>query len=212
MSVCCLDNVAKRPKAKGTEGGSVKSAYDRVFKQELTYTQSSQKVLDKHGDLIITGIDIKRDPIQASFAVKSLGLLKDKPFDSLYHLFMLVTLSNGKTIRVEKNEVITITVHAGKDTNNTESIKIFKVPTNKTLNQMLERTKEQMGSVFFKYDAINSNCQDFLLNIMSSNNNFGRKEVKTFVKQDVSNLVSAGLEKGLQFITRIAGIAKTLVD
>jgi hypothetical protein len=208
LLLCAANECGKRPMMRG---GALKAGNDRVFKQELTYTKSSQSILNKHGDLVITGIDIKRTPIQASFAVKSLGLLKDKPFDILYHLFMLVTLSDGKTIRVEKNEVISIAVHTGKDDKNTESIKIIKVPKNKTPNQMLQLTNTKMGANMFRYSALESNCQDFLLNIMTSNK-FGRKEVKTFVKQDVSNLVSAGLEKGLQFITRIAGIAKTVKD
>jgi hypothetical protein len=207
----CLNESAKRPKMKETNGGSVKSAINRVFKQELDYTTSSQKVLDKHGGGIVTGITVMRDPIEASFVVKSLGLLKKKPFDTLYHLYMLVTLSNGKQLRIEKNEVVSISKYSGSPGNNTESIKISKIPKNKTLNRMLELTQDRIGSNYFRYDAIKNNCQDWLLSILAGNK-FGRKEVKEFIKQDVTGLVSASIQKGLSFITRIAGIGKTIAD
>jgi hypothetical protein len=204
----CLNESAKRPKMRG---GDLKAAYNRVVKQELDYTSGSQSVLDKYASEVITGIDIYRDPIEASFVVKSLGLLKKKEFDTLYHLFMVVTLSGGTKLRIEKNDVVSLTVYTGSTKKHTETIKIFKVPKNKTLETLLELTKTKMGPNYFRYDAIKNNCQDWLLKILSENR-FGWKKVKAFIKQDVSGLISAGVQKGLQFITRIAGVAKTATD
>jgi hypothetical protein len=42
---------------------------------------------------------------------------------------------------VEKNEVISIAKYSGPDGKNAEFIKIFKVPKNKTLDEMLELPK-----------------------------------------------------------------------
>jgi hypothetical protein len=68
-----------------------------------------------------------------------------------------------------------------------------------------------MGSNYFKHDAFGHNCQDYIQTILSANK-MGRKDTTAFIMQDVSQFVSEGQSKGLKFITRIAGIAKTIVD
>jgi hypothetical protein len=208
LLLCAANECGKRPMMRG---GDLKAVFNRVVKHELGFTKSNQKVLDKYGDEPVTAIEIKRYPIQLSFAVKDLGMLDDKPFDELFHILAIVTCGKTK-IRVEKHAVITITVGDGEGHVNTESLKIFKIPKNKTLNNMLELTKEQMGSSsFHKYDAISNNCQVFLENLLSSNR-MGRSASTKFIMQDTSDIVSEGGNSALNYITRLLGIGQTLVD
>jgi hypothetical protein len=68
-----------------------------------------------------------------------------------------------------------------------------------------------MGANYFRYDGIKNNCQEYIESVLKTNK-MGRKDTTNFIKQDVSELVSEALHKGLNFITRIAGIAKTVTD
>ena len=75
------------------EGGSIQKAYNRVTNQEIGYTSSSNTVRKKHKDKKIIGMSINRTPITISNTVlNTVGIsLKDKAYDDLYHLYMLVT-------------------------------------------------------------------------------------------------------------------------
>ena len=99
MSLLCSNENGKRPMMRG---GDLKAVYNRVVNQNIAFTKSNQPVLDKYGDQQVTAIMVKCYPIQLSFAVKDLGMLDDKPFDELFHLFLIVTLSSGVQIRVER--------------------------------------------------------------------------------------------------------------
>ena len=72
-------------------------------------------------------------------------------------------IENGKIILVEKNERINI-LKSPRNEKNTEQQEISSVPTNLTLNSLLENTRKRMGDEkFFTYDPVSNNCQDFLL-------------------------------------------------
>ncbi len=203
----CNDEACKRP----ILGGDLKAGLKRVFNQTLDYTTSTQKVLTKYGSELVTAIDIKRTPLETTFVIKTLDLLKAKPYDDLFHLFMIVTLSNGKQIRIEKNQNINISTNLGTISDKTDTIKIYKTPSNKTLKELMQLTKNEMNRNYFTYDAFKNNCQDFLQNILKTNK-MGRKETTAFIKQDVSGLVPSLAEKGLNIVSRIAGIADTFKD
>ena len=191
-------------------GGSIKSAYNRIVKQEITYTTSTQKVIDKYQNNQIVSVSVNRTPIQASRLLKVAGVsLDEKPYDQLYHLFMILTLDNGVTISLEKNDVIKLSTSNLKRAN-TESLS-SAAPKNTNLIVLLNKTNDLMGYPFHRYDAIQNNCQDFLLSVMKANR-FGTKKVKDFVKQDVSSLIGRKTEAALKNITRVAGIYQTLTD
>ena len=105
-------------------GEGITQAYDRVVNKIINYTTSSGKVLKANGDKKITGITIMRTPIEASALLKVAHIsLEDKPYDKLFHLYMVLTMENGKVLALEKNEVIKLSVYDGR-----KGAEEFKIP------------------------------------------------------------------------------------
>jgi hypothetical protein len=189
-------------------GNGLTQAYDRVVNQVINYTKSSGTILSANGEKKITGITIMRTPIEASKLLKVAKIsLDDKPYDKLFHLYMVLTMEDGTQLALEKNENIKLSIYNGRK--GAEEFKIPKVPS-KTLSVLLQKTEDRMGYSYHRYDAIKNNCQDFLMNILSANS-FG-SSAKTFIKQDVKGLVGKTGQKVLTGATRIFGIAQTLLD
>ena len=191
------------------KGGSIKDAFNRVTKQEINYTTSSNTILNKHKDKKIVGISVNRTPVEGSNLLKYTNIsLADKDYDQLFHLYLIITLEGGKQITLEKNEVIKLSNSNVRE--GVESKTITSLP-NKTLGQLLENTEKAMGYNFHRYSATQNNCQDFLINILEANK-FGSAATKKFIKQDTSNLVSKKTGKILDNVTRLGGIYQTLTN
>jgi len=113
-----------------------------------------------------------------------------KTHDTLFHLFMVCKLENGKEIRFEKNFRLNVAEYNPKP--NTDRSPIGGI-AGKTLNELFEVTKKAMGKDrFFRYDAINENCQDFMLAVVKAN---GLQADKSFIKQDIKDLVPGWVER-----------------
>jgi hypothetical protein len=197
-------NNAKTP----IRGTGITEAYDRVVNKVINYATSSGKVLNNNGNKKITGITLMRTPIEASGLLKVTKIIEDKPYDTLFHLFMVLTMEDGTLLALEKNEVIKLSVYNGRK--GAEELKISKPPS-RTLAKVVEKTEDRMGYSYHRYDAIKNNCQDFLMNILTANK-FGSAAAKAFIKQDVKGLIGKSTQKALTGATRLFGIAKTLVD
>ena len=193
------------------QGGTIQKAYDRVINQEIGYTKSSNTVRKKHKDKKIIGMSINRTPILIPKTVlKTVGInTKDRDYDDLYHLFMIITFEDNKQITVEKNEVIKLSPTKSRGSS-TQTILVNNVPK-VTLNELLKNTQVRMGSNYHRYSARDNNCQDFLLNILLANK-FGGDKVKSFIKQNIDGLVGKNTSTILNGITNTAGIFQTLVN
>jgi len=203
-------------KSKGTtsKGGDLFTAVDRVVKGKITYTKSTLNLIKKYGDKTIVGLIVKRKPISVSAVINLAKIVsktlaktfKSRPFDMLYHLYIEIRLEGGTTLILEKNSVITLS----KTTRTAEEqFAIQNVPTNLTINQMLTKTQNKMRNNFHTYDAVKSNCQDFLLAVLTSN---GILEGKDFIKQDISGLIGSVIQKSIKTLTEIGGVTTTLFD
>jgi small nuclear ribonucleoprotein (snRNP)-like protein len=107
------------------------------------------------------------------------------PFDKLFHLYMIISTSKG-TFLLEKNERINATKSIPKNVDGTEQIGVL-VPTDLSVNVLLENTEKRMGSNFLPYSPSQNNCQDFILNILESNNLI-TDELRNFVKQNTDEI------------------------
>ena len=208
MALLCKHNACKQPLV---QGGDLAGAYNRVVKGQYAYTASVQKLLQDYGNESITAIQVQRTPIVGSSVVERLGILKNKPYDELFHLYMILTLSDGTTqINVEKTSVIAMSknepTRAGAETKNVKNV------PNVTLNELMENGRKKMGDTkWWTYSAIKNNCQSFLLGICTGSN-FGGKGTKVFIKQDVTQLLGKTAQKGLNNITSLVGAFSTLKD
>jgi hypothetical protein len=169
-----------------------------------SYPPNVKNILDNYGDEIIKSLTLKRTPVDglitgalSVFSLGKFGKRMAKNFDELFHLFLEIETQNGKKLLLEKNARINMDVNP-KSRPNTEVKSVSNLQTGLTVNQMLETTKQKMGSQYFSYSPHRNNCQDFLLNVLQSNN-IGDQSDYTFIKQDTEKLF-----KGLPILKKIA--------
>ena len=212
---------------------SIKSATKNIYGrvrgfitgQRFDYQPAIRKLLDEIKDINVIGITIYREPIKQAVNILanivSLGEIdkyKDKyNIDDMFHLYAIATLSNNTYIRFEKNSEIDI-----QRVNNLPNLEekykfVCKMPnTNTSLPTMLTKTLNTIGQDrFFKYDALNNNCQSFIYNVLSTNNyNRLNPTMKTFVIQDLSELVKSinpTSQKVMNTITDLGKRAQILI-
>ena len=158
------------------------------------YPPKVRGIIQKYGNQEIKSIVIRRNPLQSimNFALNAVSLggwnknMEDKPYDTLFHLSIVLTLNNNTRVVLEKNEVInmdTIIKVAPK----TETEDIPDIQPGLTLNALLNNAKNRMGSKYFTYSAKDNNCQDFILAVLQANN-IGNQQDYSFVKQDTKTL------------------------
>ena len=109
------------------------------------------------------------------------GELRERMTTPLYHISMCATLSNGKTIRVEKNPII----HFEENPyDKGESKEIQPIPT-LTFGELLEKTHREMGDIdYFSYSLMNNNCGHFIEQILHTNG-LNTPEIQTFLYQNL---------------------------
>jgi hypothetical protein len=154
-------------------------------------SKSVRDILKKHGSKTIVKASIVRTPVSSvvkeALNVVSLGefkrKLKQQPYDDIFHLFMLMTLSDGTTVSLEKNSIITMRVNPSRKGESREA----SPPEGLTLDSLMENTKRKMGAKFIPYSAKSANCQNFILNVLRANK-MATPELETFVKQDTDAL------------------------
>ena len=167
-------------------------------------------LLSKVGDEKITSIKMFRKPISLSAFAKFVGVLKNTPYDELFHLGMII---NGKYL-LDKQDVIHFepsTLPTGKE------VESMDVAVNKdiTINELLEKTRKRMGdSNFTSYSSRKNNCQDFLLNILAANG-LSSPEYTKFIKQDlekVFNNLPSYAEKIADFVTEAGRVVERIQE
>ena len=129
---------------------------------------------------------------------------KSTPFDTLFHLGIIFTLQNGQRVLLEKNEVINMDINppnrSGSEFLNVNGFQ------GKTINQIIQNTKNLMGGKFIPYSAYDNNCQNFILSVLKSNGT-ETQENNNWVKQNTEYLFShnPSLRKFANTVTDIAG-------
>lgn len=195
------------------DGGSIIDRIKTFFTGRKTLPPNARKVMEKYGDERIVNIVIHRKPLQygISKVIKLLSLGKPA-YDTLFHLYMIITTDKGTRIQIEKIHVINITTSI---TPNGKINEFMDIPVNKniTLNQLMENTKNYMGYKYLIYSAENANCQQFINSILTSNglnNEFASK----FINQDSKEIFSKlpkGLSTVLDYISEFLQRADVLV-
>jgi len=113
---------------------------------------------------------------------------------------------NGTYFSLEKNEVITVGMNP-KNTPESESISVHRIPHGLTTLSMLERTRKAIGNDnLFIFSAQHRNCQDFVAHMLKANG-MGSADVLKFVKQDADSLF-----KDTGFLRKIANISTDLAS
>lgn len=205
-----------------------------IFSPKLDgFNNTSSNTLLKYGAFKVTHAIVYRQPLHNALHsllnVISFGKfnskMKELGYDKLFHLSLKLTVVNGlrndetKDIYIEKNEVVNI-VTLDKASIRSEGLTTMDVePASKTtargitLYDMINKTRQAMGdTAFFDYNAWTINCQNFILNILKSNN-MSNNKIEKFIFQDVQTILkdmpsfTEGLAKG---ITTAAAVVNKL--
>jgi len=174
------------------------------------YPPKVRDILSKYGNEVVQSLTIMRTPVPkvltgalSLFSFGKFGKRLENNFDELFHLFLEIITTTGKHLSIEKNEVINMDINPEKR-DKTEMKSVSIIPSQLTINQMLDRTKEYMGSRYFTYSARDNNCQDFLVSIFKANN-IGNEQDINFIKQDTKQLF-----ENLPYLRKIANTATDL--
>jgi hypothetical protein len=173
------------------------------------YAPAQQRIIDKYGSESIESIKIGRSPlpylINKALDIITLGnfqsMLKQYGYDRLYHLFMLITLSNGVKILVEKNQGINIKVVSNYNPKKSEYVDATYIPFGLTFKELLDNGQQVLGNKYFPYDATKSNCQQYIIGLLKGSSIL-TKQLQDFVYQDTASLfkdyqTALGVVKGI---------------
>jgi hypothetical protein len=184
------------------------------------FTPEMRTIMSKMGEETVTSIDIKRTPVEkvltgalSVFSLGKFGKRMKRSFDDLFHLYLIIGLSNGKSVSLEKEAVITMTTKTGSRGKKEESNPVTPIPNNMTLTSMLDKTRELMGTKkFFGYSASSNNCQHFLVAIFKAND-IGDAQDISFIKQDTAQLFKdlPSLRKLSNTLTTVGARADVLI-
>ena len=119
-----------------------------------------KKILEQHGNATILYARVGRKPITSaiSMIVKTFG---NTSYDTLFHLYIELQLSDGNSLIVEKNAQINMDVN--RQVSNSQYMPVPSVPKGLTVNELMLNTKNKMKGKFIPYSASNNNCQNFIL-------------------------------------------------
>lgn len=180
------------------------------------------KKLEQYGNDIPMNVRISRAPVQR--IIKSvLDLLSNnalqkwmanKSFDNIFHLSILFDTNDGKTHRLEKNQIVT-----WDDYKPREDETIIDVPISSqldTLREIFYKTQSRIGKDnMWLYSAFGGrNCQNFIAEILKTMEVY-TDDISKFVFQDTTELVESlnPLTKGVaQEATDYAGAFSSLLD
>jgi hypothetical protein len=101
-------------------------------------------------------------------------------YDNVFHLYLVI---NDK-YRLERNHVTTM--YSYSKPSDEQSI-IIPLPQEITVSELLNKTAAQVGPELQRYSGSSNNCQDFVIQVLSSNNLLS-ESARTFIKQDIESI------------------------
>jgi hypothetical protein len=192
-----------------------------VLQNPSRLNQQARNNLDLFGDTEISQMKVCRTPVQKlvqiALGVVSLGefqkRIENADYDDIFHLYLVITLKDGNVFTLEKNAIIEL--NQVPNTYYRDKSECRNIPINRnniTLKDLLTKTERQMGNRFYTYSAKNNNCQEFVLQILKSNQ-LGDETIYDFVKQDTKQLFKddSYLRKLSNSVTSIGEKATTLL-
>jgi hypothetical protein len=188
-----VDKGKQAVEAVTDKGKQIGNTFSQIITGSTDYSPSVRKILNDESDNLVSKIVVGRTPVQQAItmalnAVSQGQFQKNQDrlnYDKLFHLFAELTLANGHQVRVEKNEVITMTMGHKQDADTERQ----EVPMSKAVSfrDLLENARRKMKGKFFAYDSANNNCQDFIMALLQGSG-LGTQENYDFIKQNTKEL------------------------
>lgn len=183
-----------------------------------------RKLLKKYNDWDIRSLKICRAPLSAPIinALRLITLgkidenLKNKDYDKLYHLYILIELGKGdikKRFILEKNSVVNFSEIGSKKIKGT--CMDINLP-NVDFGTFYRNAENLQGKKFYLYDAKENNCQVFVSMFIIGNNltcsSCGTREaLMNFVLQDLDDLIIDPVWKLTRNITDFSAIVNRVL-
>ena len=172
------------------------------------------------GEEYVSSIELRRTPVPNAISmamnVVSLGSFNKKmsrlPYDSLFHLFMVVSTDKSNKFLLEKNARINLERKI-PTLPNTTTMALPDIPNGLTVNALIDNTQNAMKDKFLPYSPVNNNCQDFILAVLKANA-LATPEIENFVKQNTDSLFKSDptLAKISTGLTNIGAAADILMS
>jgi len=187
--------------------GDVKEYADTVLHGRDDVPPKVRQIVKQFKDVPIVGITINRTPVNPMI-IKALNLvsqghfgskLEDSPYDKLFHLSIFCKLQNGKTVKLEKNEVVNADVNPSVSKDADLEV-VGNLKQGLTLKGLLQGGEQFMGNDFLPYNAVHNNCQDFIMGLFKGSNIGDASDFK-FIKQDTKEFFKG---KDQKYVRRIA--------
>jgi hypothetical protein len=188
------------------------------------YTSKVEGILKRYGDFGIKNITLRKEPVDSKVMAAAhiltqneiKDLMNKNNVNTLYHLSMVCEIvdSVGKSIfvLVEKNENINLEIISDVGSGGGAQMKFMQVsiPTGfkPTINSLLTKTRLTVGNKkFYTYDAVNSNCGIFLIDILQANGLY-KELYKDFLYQVpyYNNNISETSRNKLNILTKLGSL------
>lgn len=181
---------------------SKKSIFQKMFNcftPTNSYPDDVKDFILKYSKNFVRNIVIVKTPLENLLQSTIYLLAPEAKVDgTLYHLQLILTLDNDKKFILEKCATINIqSTYSVSDKS-----KQLVVDMNKPIlfDTLLTNTKNFMGTKrYFWYSAKDSNCQDFALSVLKSNN-LSNEQYETFIKQNTSNIFDGKIGNKISII------------
>jgi hypothetical protein len=170
--------------------------------------------LAKYGDLEIESITVCKTPVYSMIEKVgnwlSMGKLRENMdklgYERFMHLYMIVKLTGGPTVKLEKNHLVEI-----KGSTNMGKEHLSVAGPFDTVGKMLSSAEKKHGQQLWQYDAVSANCQKFVLWFLDTQ---VTPEIRSFVEQDVAkSLEGMGyLQKAARAVTDAAAVADVAMN
>lgn len=201
--------------------GIVSNTINKILPTRNNFPPAVRNIIQKFGDRQITGIQIGRTPINSAIK-KVINLLsagkfeqniKNLKYDDVFHLFMVVSLDNGVSLVIEKNEVVNMKQVDGSYIRRAKDVISIPFGIKSTFANFIDRAVKTVGPSIYLYNYKTNNCQVFIRNLLRANGLLN-SQAETFIMQDAEKLLSktpAFLDTIANTATEIAAKANRLV-
>lgn len=163
---------------------------ERILNQ---FPKNARLFIEKYGDSMIdaNSLVIRKNPIQSGvekvldfISQGKYSEIKDRyAYDTMYHLRLDFSIA-GRNYMTEKTANIQF---RNAITNEDDEVLKISNPSIKFIDFVMNTIK-RMKSNYFTYDAFTNNCQNYILNVLQSNNLI-TSDAKNFIYQPVDDMI-----------------------
>lgn len=127
-------------------------------------------------------------------------------YDKLMHLYMIIQLKNGVSVKIEKNQIVEIKAFDRKDVGK-EYVSVPEMFVRGTVRGQFEQAEKTVGAEnLWRYDLVKRNCQKFVVWFLGD---MASPKIRNFVEQDIEETLKdmGYIKKAATAITDLAAAA-----